>query len=174
VDFVGIPIPDEGAVFLVTVIIHIAAGLISVAAGLVAMLSRKGGRVHVAFGRIYLGGIVTLFASMVVLAIIRWPHDNHLAVLGLIALVATLYGFINRRRRGADRWHILAMGSSYVVMLTAFYVDNGPFLPVWNLLPPWALWIIPSIVGAPLIARAIIRRSRRPPADRVNPSPPAP
>ena len=160
-DFFGIPIPDEGPVFLVAVAIHILAGIVSVAVGIVAMLSRKGGRVHVAFGRIYFGGIIALFVTMIVLAVIRWPHDNHLAILGLIAFVAALIGFVNRRRHGADRWHILAMGGSYVVMLTAFYVDNGPFLPLWSLLPPWALWIIPSLVGAPLIARAIIRRSRK-------------
>ena len=159
-DFFGIPIPDEGPLFLVGVGLHIVAGLVSVAAGIVAMLSRKGGRVHVAFGRIYVGGITALFLTMVLLAAIRWPHDNHLAILGLIAFVATVVGFVNRRRHGADRWHILAMGVSYVVMLTAFYVDNGPFLPLWSLLPPWMLWVIPSVVGAPLIARAMIRRSR--------------
>lgn len=159
-DFFGIPIPDEGPLFLVALVLHIAAGLVSVAAGLVAILSRKGGRVHILFGRIYVGGIAALFATMVVLAAIRWPQDNHLAILGLIALVASLFGLFNRRRHRADPWHIAAMGISYVAMLTAFYVDNGPFLPLWNLLPPWALWVIPSIVGAPLIARAIIRRSR--------------
>ena len=157
-DFLGIPIPDEGPVFLVAVVIHILAGLVSVATGIGAMVSRKGGRAHITFGRIYLAGIIVLFATMAVLAVIRWPVDNHLAILGLIALVAALYGFINRRRHGADRWHILAMGGSYVVMLTAFYVDNGPFLPIWNLLPSWTFWVIPSIVGAPLIARAIVRR----------------
>jgi uncharacterized membrane protein len=161
VDFFGIPIPDEGPVFLAVVVLHIVAGLVSVAAGLVAILSRKGGRVHIRSGRIYVGGIATLFATMVILAAIRWPHDNHLAILGLIAFVATVLGFVNRRRHRADPWHIAAMGISYVAMLTAFYVDNGPFLPLWNLLPAWMLWVIPSIVGAPLIARAIVRRARR-------------
>jgi len=159
-DLLGIPIPDEGPVFLVAVAAHIVAGLTSVAAGIVAMVSRKGGRVHVGFGRVYVVGITVVFASMAVLAAIRWPLDNHLAILGLIALVATLFGFINRRRHGADRWHILAMGVSYVVLLTAFYVDNGPFLPIWNLLPAWSFWVI---VGAPIIVRAILRRQRRTP-----------
>jgi uncharacterized membrane protein len=160
-DLFGIPIPDEGPVFLVAVLLHIVAGLSCVVCGIVAMVSRKGGRVHIAFGRIYVGGIAVVFLSMVVLAVIRWPLDNHLAILGLIALIATLFGFINRRRHGEDRWHILAMGASYVVLLTAFYVDNGPFLPLWNLLPTWALWVIPSLVGAPIIARAMARRSSR-------------
>jgi uncharacterized membrane protein len=157
-DFFGIPIPDEGPIFAVAVLAHIVAGLTCVFSGIVAMVSRKGGRTHLAFGRIYVGGIAVVFASMVILAVIRWPLDNHLAILGLIALIATLFGFLNRRRHGADRWHILAMGVSYVVLLTAFYVDNGPFLPMWNLLPPWTFWLIPSLVGAPLIIRAIVRR----------------
>ncbi len=145
---------------VLVVALHVGAGLVSVVSGIVAMLSRKGGRVHVVAGRVYVGGITGLFATMIVLAATRWPHDNHLAVLGVIALGATLLGLLNRRRHGADRWHILAMGVSYVVMLTAFYVDNGPTLPLWSLLPPWSFWFIPSLVGAPLFARGIFRRSR--------------
>ena len=160
-DFLGIPIPDEGPVFMIAVIVHIAAGLTCVIAGIVAMVSRKGGPVHIAFGRVYVGGIAVVFLSMTVLAVIRWPHDNHLAILGLIALVATAIGFANRRRHLADTWHILAMGTSYVVLLTAFYVDNGPFLQLWNLLPAWAFWVLPTIVGAPIIAWAIERRKRK-------------
>jgi uncharacterized membrane protein len=160
VDIFGIPVPDEGPVFLVTVLIHIAAGLGSVIAGIVAMLSRKGGRVHIRFGRIYVAGIATLFATMVVLAAIRWPHDTHLAVIGLIALVAVVIGFFNRRRHGSDSVHLLAMGVSYIAMLTAFYVDNGPFLPGWSLLPSWMLWVLPSLIGAPIIARALTKRRR--------------
>jgi uncharacterized membrane protein len=160
-DVLGIPIPDEGPVFLAAVLVHIVAGLTCVVCGIVAMVSRKGGHAHIAFGRVYVVGIAVVFVSMAVLAVIRWPLDNHLAILGLIAFIATLYGFINRRRHGEDRWHILAMGASYVVLLTAFYVDNGPFLPLWNLLPAWMLWVIPSLVGAPIIIRAMGRRSSR-------------
>jgi len=41
----------------------------------------------------------------------------------------------------------------------AFYVDNGPHLPLWDRLPALAFWLLPSAVAIPLIARAI-RRSR--------------
>jgi hypothetical protein len=68
---------------------------------------------------------------------------------------------LNRRRQWADSWHIIAMGASYIAMLTAFYVDNGPQLPVWNLLPAWAFWVLPTAVGAPLIWRAVRRRAGR-------------
>lgn len=169
VDFFGIPIPDEGPVFLVAVGVHIIAGITCVVSGIVSMVSRKGGRIHITFGRVYVGGMAVVFATMAIMAVIRWPLDNHLAVMGLVALVATGLGFLNRRRHRSDTWHILAMGVSYVALLTAFYVDNGPALPVWSLLPPWVFWVLPTIVGAPLIAIAIGRRLRS--EDRRNTEP---
>jgi hypothetical protein len=45
-------------------------------------------------------------------------------------------------------------------MLTAFYVDNGPHLPLWDRLPTIAFWLLPSAIGAPIIARAVIRARR--------------
>jgi hypothetical protein len=42
-------------------------------------------------------------------------------------------------------------------MLTAFYVDNGPHLPLWDRLPALAFWLLPSAIAAPIITRAIIR-----------------
>jgi hypothetical protein len=47
-------------------------------------------------------------------------------------------------------------------MLTAFYVDNGPHLPLWDHLPTFAFWLLPSAIGAPVIIRAL-RRARRAP-----------
>jgi hypothetical protein len=56
------------------------------------------------------------------------------------------------------------MGTAYVAMLTAFYVDNGPHLPLWDRLPMFAFWLLPSAIGAPIIARAILRaRQANPP-----------
>jgi len=42
-------------------------------------------------------------------------------------------------------------------MLTAFYVDNGPHLPLWDRLPVLAFWLLPSAIGAPIIIRAVMR-----------------
>jgi hypothetical protein len=49
------------------------------------------------------------------------------------------------------------MGVSYILMLTAFYVDNGKNLPLWKELPEWAFWILPALIGAPLIIHALVR-----------------
>jgi hypothetical protein len=58
------------------------------------------------------------------------------------------------------------MGFSYIALLTAFYVDNGPHLPVWDRLPPVVFWTAPALIGGVFIARAlhrlVPRRSSRP------------
>ena len=53
--------------------------------------------------------------------------------------------------------HVLGMGSSYVALLTAFYVDNGRQLPLWRELPIWTYWLLPTLVGAPVIVWTLLR-----------------
>jgi hypothetical protein len=50
------------------------------------------------------------------------------------------------------------MGGAYIALFTGFYVDNGPHLPVWDRLSSLAYWTLPSLVGAPLILRALASR----------------
>ena len=49
------------------------------------------------------------------------------------------------------------MGLSYILLLTAFYVDNGPHLPLWRHLPPLAFWVLPGLVGLPILFWALVR-----------------
>ena len=49
------------------------------------------------------------------------------------------------------------MGGSYIALLTGFYVDNGPFLPLWDRLPHLTYWLLPSLIGVPLIWVALRR-----------------
>ncbi len=63
------------------------------------------------------------------------------------------------------------MGASYILLLTAFYVDNGKNLPLWNQLPQIAFWVLPSAIGAPIIAyvlwrHPLIRRLRQNQSER--------
>jgi hypothetical protein len=46
------------------------------------------------------------------------------------------------------------MGTSYILLLIAFYVDNGKSLPLWKELP--SLRLLPAVVGLPLIVRALL------------------
>ena len=142
----------------VIVFIHVPAGALAALAGAGAMLAPKGGSVHRWCGRAYLRALVVLTVTGLALAAIRGPGFAHLGALGVIAALLGIVGYAARRTPVAST-HIACMGASYIAMLTAFYVDNGPKLPVWRELPPISFWFLPTLVGAPLIARAILRRT---------------
>jgi uncharacterized membrane protein len=157
----GIPIPSTSPIFLTVVGLHVLVGLVCVVAGAIAMLSPKCRGRHPTFGTIYYWGLVAVFVSATGLSVVRWAEDYHLFILGLLALIAALLGRTARRRRwpGWVRLHITGMGLSYILLLTAFYVDNGKSLPLWKDLPPITYWLLPAAVGLPLIIHALSRRS---------------
>ncbi|MGD9527430.1 MAG: hypothetical protein AB7V44_11640 [Pseudonocardia sp.] len=149
---------------IITVVaLHVASGLIAVAAGVTAMLTRKGARRHRRAGRVGLTGLGGLCVTAPVLASVDWAHRWHLVVLGAVAAGLAAVGFLGARLRrpGWRAAHIAGMSCSFITALTAFYVDNGPRLPVWNLLPPAAFWVLPSVVGLPLLVRALRRHAGR-------------
>lgn len=53
------------------------------------------------------------------------------------------------------------MRLSYILMLIAFYMDNGEELSVWKALPSVTYWLVPSAAGVPLIVRALLRYRNR-------------
>ena len=89
----------------------------------------------------------------------RWKEDYHLFILGTLAFAAAIFARQATRWRGPywTRVHITGMGTSYVLLLTAFYVDNGKSLPLWKELPSLAYWIVPAAIGIPLTVRALLR-----------------
>jgi hypothetical protein len=157
----GDQVGSTAPVFLAFLAVHVLAGLAAVAAGAAAALTRKGSPRHVRAGRLYYRAITAVFATATALAVMRWRQDYHLLIIGAVAFTAAVAGVQQRRRhRPGDTGHIAAMGTSYVAMLTAFYVDNGPHLPLWDHLPSLSFWFLPAAIGAPLTARAV-RRARR-------------
>jgi hypothetical protein len=143
------------------VLIHVPAGVIAVVAGAAAMIAVKGGRAHRRWGLTYLSVLAVVGLSGIGLAITRWPRFPHLIALGVSAALLAAGGYATRFRR-SPAIHLICMSTSYVVMLTAFYVDNGPKLPLWRLLPPVTFWFLPSLVALPLLVRAFRRHVRRP------------
>ena len=102
-----------------------------------------------------------MFTTAAALAAMRWNQDYYLLIIGAVAFIAATIGFLHRRRhRPGDAGHIAGMGVAYTAMLTAFYVDNGPHLPLWDRLPALTFWFLPSAVAAPVIIRALIRACR--------------
>jgi hypothetical protein len=156
----GLPIPDEGALFDVALAVHIVAGLSCVVTGALAATAPKRAGRHPTAGRVFFWSLAVVFASSTTMAGLRFAQDWHLLVIGAVAFGAGCLGYLARRRRrpGWMRVHVPAMGGAYIALFTGFYVDNGPHLPLWDRLPSLAYWLLPSLVGVPLILRALARR----------------
>ena len=154
----GIRVPCDSPIFLAVLAVHIPFGIACVVAGIVAMLSKKQYGRHPTFGTIYYWSLSVIFVSACVMAALRWAEDYHLFILGALSFVAATFGRTARRRRwrGWVKLHLSGMGMSYILMLTAFYVDNGKSLPLWKELPTIAYWTLPSIIGVPLIVYALL------------------
>jgi hypothetical protein len=154
----GIEIPSANPLFLAVVGVHVLLGLTCVVTGAIAMLSPKRAGRHPRYGTIYFWCLAGIFLTASGLAIVRWAEDYHLFILGTLAFAAACFGREARRQRWRNwvRLHITGMGTSYVLLLVAFYVDNGAQLPIWRDLPHFIYWLLPVVIGVPLIARALL------------------
>jgi hypothetical protein len=158
----GDQVGSTAPVFLAFLAVHVLAGLTAVVAGAAAALARKGSHRHIRAGRLFYWAITVVFATATALAVMRWRQDYHLLIIGAVAFAAATIGYLHRKRhRPGDTGHIVGMGVGYVAMLTAFYVDNGPHLPLLDRLPPLTFWFLPAAIGAPITARAVLAARRR-------------
>lgn len=156
----GIEIPSTSPIFLAIVGFHILLGLTCVVTGFVAMVSPKRHGRHSRFGTIYYWCLAVLFASATALSAMRWAENYHLFILGVLSFGTAFFGRVAVRQPSPARrlrLHVSGMGLSYILMLTAFYVDNGRNLPLWKELPPIVYWLLPAAVGLPIIVRTLLR-----------------
>ena len=153
----GIGVPSADPLFLSVVALHVLAGLACVVFGLAAILITKGRGRHSAMGTIYFWCMGVVFLTMTFLAFVRWAQDYLLFLLGALAFALAISGRHAARHGHRLRIHAACMGTSYIVLLTAFYVDNGKNLPLWRDLPTLAYWTVPALIGVPLIYCALLR-----------------
>lgn len=152
-NLLGIPVPSDNKIFLCFIIMHIILGLTCVISGLVAMLSKKAKGRHSKAGKTYYWAMSFLFMTVIITSIMRWPHNIHLLIVGTFAYALTFIGqsLTRSKKPNWTRLHTFCMGSSYILLLTGFYVDNGKNLPFWNQFPVLFFWLFPSIIGIPII-----------------------
>ena len=77
-----------------------------------------------------------------------------LLIFASISALNTLNFFKSTRSKQLNdklRAHIGFMCGSYIAAFTAFLVNNGNWFP----LPPWLLWLLPTLIGTPLIVYTI-------------------
>src|SRR5215469_4718143 len=148
----GDQVGSTAPAFLAFLAVHVLGGLTAVISGAIAALASKGSARHIRAGRWFYRAITVVFATAAVLAAMRWRQDYYLLIIGAVAFTAATTGYLHRRlHRSGDTGHIIGMGVGYVAMLTAFYVDNGPHLPLWDRLPRLTFWFLPAAIGMPII-----------------------
>ncbi|WP_148086322.1 hypothetical protein [Micromonospora sp. HM5-17] len=166
----GIEVPDAGPVFLAALTVHIPAGVVAVVAGTVAALAPKRRGRHPRAGVVFAVAVAVIVVTAAVMAAVRWRENWHLLAVATLTAVLVAVGWRARRRRGRRwrLWHGVAMSGAFIALLTGFYIDNGPQLPVWDRLPPLAFWFLPTAVGAPVTWWALVR-NRALPRRRAHP-----
>lgn len=149
----GIPIPSDSPVFLAVVGIHVLFGLACTVAGIVAMLRVKARGRHSDSGTTYYWCLSGVLVTALGLSLVRWSEDYHLAILAVLSFGSAYFGrsAIRHRWRNWPVLHLSGMGVSYILLITAFYVDNGKNLPLWRELPQIVFWILPGAIGIPII-----------------------
>lgn len=149
----GIIIPDNSPLFLTLIAIHVLAALVCIVAALFAIFTKKTDKLHPKFGTIYFWSMLIVFITSIAVSVIRWPLDNHLLALGSLSFGFAFTGRMAQRNKWKYRmrWHLICMTMSFIILLTAFYVDNGKNLPLWKLLPELFYWIIPGAIGIPIM-----------------------
>jgi hypothetical protein len=154
--------------FFLPLVVHALAGLTTGVTGVVAFRAPKRRGRHHRWGTYYLWAYTVVFLTATNLSVQRWAADAYLFFLALAGYGFALVGYAARRflrepwliRWLGKQWfvaHIVGVIGSYIVLWTAFYVDNAHLIPGLNQLPPLAFWVLPSLIGIPFIIVSISR-----------------
>lgn len=154
--------------FFLPLVVHALAGLTTGVTGVLAFRVPKHRGPHYRWGTRYLWAYTVVFLTTTILSVQRWEADAYLFFLAVIGYGFALFGYGARRfrqepsmKRLLDKlWvvvYIVGMISSYVVLWTAFYVDNAHLIPLLNQLPPLMFWVLPSLISLPFMVLSISR-----------------
>jgi hypothetical protein len=138
----------------VLLVLHIAAGTAGLLLVVPVLFVPKRRGWHPWLGRSYLGCTALLCLSAYGLVVYDparlWPFV--LIGTGTLACAAGGLWFALRRPRGWTAPHLSLMSSSAISFVTAFALQMTHFNPL--------AWILPTVIGTPLIARRTAREAR--------------
>lgn len=141
--------------FTILLTIHIAAGSVCLAAGAASAFARKRKGLHTVMGEVYHAFYMLIFLTSVIMAVMHWSESAYLFYIAIFSYSLALFGYLAKKLRWRD-WlgkHIGGMLGSYIGVITAVLVVNGHRIPVLNEVPVLLIWLLPTIIGTPIIAR---------------------
>lgn len=146
-------------------IVHSLFGTIALVTGLFAMLVPKRRGLHTKSGVVFHGAVLVTCVTACLLAMEHWASLRWLFFIAVASYVSVAMGHYAARRRwkGWISFHIVCQCSAYISMTTAFLVVNRMILPRYLGIPTYWSWIIPTVIGTPLIAWALGRYSPKKP-----------
>ena len=145
---------------------HIALGTVGLVLGPVAMTARKLPGLHTKAGEAYHWVMLGVCVSAGTLAALDWHRIWWFLPIAVGSYAFAFLGYLAAKRRwhGWLRAHLAGQGGSHIAMTTALLVVNWETLTgTRGALPPWA-WILPTVVGSPIIAWVAreVAQGRRP------------
>ena len=154
--------------FFLPLIVHALAALATGVTGVITFSRPKRQAGHPRWGRRYLWAYTVVFLTAIILSVRDFPDDAYLVVLATIGYGFALGGYGARRFRQepwllrmlGKQWisaHIVGMIGSYVVLWTAFYVDNAHLIPGLKQLPTLMFWVLPTVVALPFLVMSLSR-----------------
>jgi hypothetical protein len=154
--------------FFLPLVVHALAALTTGVTGVLTFSRPKRSVRHPKWGGRYLWAYTVVFLTAIILSVQRLPTDAYLVVLATIGYGFALAGYGARRIRQqpmvrrmlGNQWivaHIVGMIWSYVVLWTAFYVDNAHLIPGLDALPTLTFWVLPTVIALPFLMLSLLR-----------------
>jgi hypothetical protein len=154
--------------FFLPLVVHALAALTTGVTGVITFSRPKRSGRHPKWGVRYLWAYTVVFLTAIMLSVQHMPADAYLLVLATLGYGLALSGYAARRFRQepiirrivGKQWvvaHIVGVIGSYVVLWTAFYVDNSHLIPGLKELPPLTFWVLPSLIALPFLVVSLSR-----------------
>jgi hypothetical protein len=154
--------------FFLPLVVHVLAGLTTGVTGVLAFRASICRRRHHRWGTRYLWAYTVVFLTATILSVQRWPADAYLFTLATLGYGLGLCAYAARRFRQepmvrrlvGKQWvvaHIVGMIGSYVVLWTAFYVDNAHLIPGLKELSTLTFWVLAGAIALPGLSVSLSR-----------------